>query len=311
MKLLALLVLPILVAGFFAVSQGAFPPPAQPRGVAAPYASSPNSVWWVGASSTDSSALPNTGVRGTIQVISQFIPNVLDFWVSDDLSNNEWGQVGYYLDASSTPIAFYQIWNLNTNTVLTSGTTSVTTGSHLFSMYLQAGTTWAFSLDGTVFGAYDMGASVSSSSYPVYALSEEQATSVFSFPTVTFGPAMQVLKSGAWADVSVARSYGTVWGVQGAAQNPSMPRDEITVGTGISLLSSKTELWSSGGSTTTTTTSFSNPTSTVTTTVTATDTTTQTVSATDTVTSVSTSISTVTTPTTVTSTTTATQTVTS
>ncbi|MDA4114095.1 MAG: hypothetical protein OK474_08620, partial [Thaumarchaeota archaeon] len=31
-----------------------------------------NGVWWVGAQSKDSSALPNTGVESRIQVLSQF-----------------------------------------------------------------------------------------------------------------------------------------------------------------------------------------------------------------------------------------------
>src|SRR5438132_4165375 len=77
-----------------------------------------SSVWWVGASSSDSSALPNSGVRGTFTVLSVPITGCLSFWVSDDLSNNVWGQVGYYICDSTTPTAFYQIWNLNTNTVL-------------------------------------------------------------------------------------------------------------------------------------------------------------------------------------------------
>ncbi len=134
---------------------------------------STTNTWWVGASSTDSSALPNTGVRGDIQVVSTAVSGTLAFWVSDALSNNMWGQVGYYLFHGSAPVAFYQVWNLNTYSVISTGTTAVDLGNHTFAMFLQGGTTWAYSLDGTVFGTYNMGSSVASSSYPVYAISEE------------------------------------------------------------------------------------------------------------------------------------------
>ena len=111
---------------------------------------------------------------------------LLGFLGDDGLSNGYWSQVGYYICASAVPIAFYQKWNLNTNTVLTSGSNSVSVGTHEFSMYLLTGTTWTYALDGSVFGVYDMGASTSSSTHPVYALSEEQADNVFPIPKVTF-----------------------------------------------------------------------------------------------------------------------------
>ena len=223
-----------------------------------------NSVWWVGASSTDSSAVPNNGVRGTIQVISTPVVGCLAFWVSDDLSNSNWGQVGYYICNASTPVAFYQIWNLNSNTVLTTGSTSVSVGTHTFSMYLQSGTTWAYSLDGVVFGTYDMGASSSSSSYPVYVLSEEEANSIFTFPTVTFPTALQVMKSESWNPVQTAKSYGTGWGVAGATQGTGLQADQVTVGGSLAVLTQGTQLWGTGTTSTskTTTTSTSKTTTT-------------------------------------------------
>ena len=245
MRLLPLLVLPLVAAALFAVNQGGFLQPSLPRVFYSSQAdpSPRGSIWWVGAYSTDSSALPNTGVRGTITVISSSTPDVLDFWVSDDLSNNVWGQVGYYIEDGATPVAFYQVWNLSADRILDEGVAQVTTGTHLFAMYLSRGTTWAFSLDGWVFGSYDMGASESSSSYRIYALSEEQAPRTFSFPAVTFGPALQVLKSGEWTDIAVARSYGTAWGLEGASQGSSMTGGEIVVGASLSSLSPGTQLW--------------------------------------------------------------------
>ena len=270
----ALTVLPVFLGAFLLVTAGhpaATTPNVLPATTfgAAPASGSSNQVWWVGASSTDPSAMSNTGVKGSFTVVSFSTQNVLDAWVADDLTNSIWGQVGYYIMSGQGPVAFYQIWNLSPQSVLTTGTTSVSTGTHTFSMYLQGGTTWAFALDGVVFGTYDMGASTSSSSYPVYALVEEQAPSVFSFPTISFSPAIQVLKSGTWSDASAANSYGTVYGVEGHDQNSALSADQIDVGSSIATLSGGTPLWSSAS--TTQTSSFSAPTtSTYTTTVTST-----------------------------------------
>src|SRR5208337_2221539 len=246
----------LLVGTAFAFSVFASIPSATPN-LQMPLLSSPGSVWWVGADSTDSSALPNTGVDGTIQVISTPVVGCLAFWVSDDLSNSVWGQVGYYICNTNIPIAFYQIWSLSNNTILTSGSTTVSVGTHTFSMYLQSGTTWAYSLDGTVFGTYNMGASVSSSTYPVYALSEEEANSTFAFPDVTFSTALQVMKSDSWNPVQTAESYGTSWGVVGAAQGTGLHADQITVGGSLAVLPQGTELWSTGSKSTTSSSSTS------------------------------------------------------
>src|SRR2546426_7959558 len=161
---LLVLVLIVVASGFYAATINA-PATATPVLSRFPATAGASSVWWVGASSVDSSALPNTGVRSTFQVITLPVVGCLSFWVSDDLSNNVWGQVGYYICDGTTPTAFYQIWNLNTNTVLSGGSSTVSIGAHTFSMYLQSGTTWAYAIDGTVFGTYNMGAAISSSTY--------------------------------------------------------------------------------------------------------------------------------------------------
>jgi len=306
MRATALCIVFVGVIIFFGLyfALGTSPPSSQanpPKGLFS--ATTGSSVWWVGAESTDSSALPNTGVRGTIQVVSLSVTGCLAFWVADDLSNDVWGQVGYFICSGSTPTAFYQIWGLGNNTVLSGGSENVGTGSHVFSMSLQSGTTWVYSLDGTSMGTYNMGASSSSSSYPVEAMSEEQGSSVFSIPEVTFSPALQVLQSGVWSSVSTATSYGTSWGIEGNAQDAGLGADEIIVGGSLSSLSQGTTLWSSGSTTTSSSTTFP-PTSTVTTTVTSTFDTTQT----DTVTSTATTTVTQTTTSTSTATSTSTKT---
>ena len=243
--------------------------PTPPQTFAAAQSSS---VWWVGATSTDSSALPNAGVKSVFRVISYPVTGCLAFWVADDLQNNMWGQVGYYICDSSSPMSFYQVWNLTANSVVGGGGGPVTPGSHTFSMYLQSGTTWAYALDGTLMGTYNMKSAVSSSTYPVYALSEEEGSSTFGFPAVTFSSAMEAFASGSWHNVQLGKSYGTAWGVQGERQNSTLAADEIVVGGSLAPLAAGSILWNTGtsSSTSTATSTMPPPTSTVTTTVTST-----------------------------------------
>lgn len=201
------------------------PPQFIANGVAGP-------VYQVGAMSTDPSALPNTGVRSTIQVVDAQTTGSLSFWVSDCLSNNVWGQVGYFISEGSLPVGFYQAWNLTSNTIIARGTTPIGTGEHTFSMYVQNGTTWAYAVDGVVFGTFNMGANSSGLNYPVYTLSESQ-NSTAEFPSVTFASVMQVFRSGSWSPVLRAVSYGTAWFVQGNLQNNRLGADEMAVGSGI------------------------------------------------------------------------------
>lgn len=221
------------------ISHGPFPLLLATAGSSMSYA-------YVGASTRDSSALPNTGVRTTIQVISEPISQLLSFWASDTLSNNLWAQVGYYLYQSSTPVAVYEIWDLTTNTRLATGTASVSVGTHQFSLWLQSGTIWAFALDGHVFGTYNMGTSVSSSTAPVRALSEEgYTTSPFPFSDVAFTSAIEVLNSGTWHQVQTGTSWGTAWGVYGNLQNTDLANDQIVISSSVPSLQPGTQLWSS------------------------------------------------------------------
>lgn len=194
-------------------------------------------------------------------MLSFSVTDCFSAWVGDEASGGIWGQVGYYICDGSTPYAFYQIWNLASNSVLSGGGASITDGLHTFTMSLQSGTTWAFTVDGTSMGTYNMGASSSSSSYPVEALVEGQGSSVFSIPAVTFSPSLQVLKSGTWSAVSSAVSYGSDWGVVGTVQDSALAKGDIIVSGALPSLSSGTLLWSSGSTTTTSSTATSTKTS--------------------------------------------------
>ncbi|MFI5421044.1 MAG: hypothetical protein ACHQ1H_08770, partial [Nitrososphaerales archaeon] len=227
-----------------------------------------SNTYWVGGSSNDNTALTNTGVRATIQVISFNVGAAcLSYWVSDELSNSMWGQVGYYICQGSSPIAFYQIWNLATNTVITTGTTAVSTGTHTFTMSLQSGTTWGYYVDNTLIGSYNMGSSISvpAGGYPVYALSEEGYTgSPFTIPQVSFPTAILVLKSGAWSPVQLSTSYGSSWGVEGNHQNSNLNVDALLIGGNVPIIPAGSTLWN-GMSTSTTSSSSSSTVSTTTT----------------------------------------------
>ncbi len=208
--------------------------------------------FWVGAQASDSAALPNAGVQARIEVVSQQVTGCLSFWVSEEANSTTWGQVGYYICNGDTPEAFYQIWN--SDSVLVTGTTSVSNGYHQFSMYVQSGDTWAYALDGTVFGTYSMGAGISSSTYPVQALSEEGYVSGPWTPAqVEFGTAIQVLRSGAWSSAQTASSFSSpygcssslmsCWGLQGNLQDPSISTDAIVVGGSAPQMAGGSPLW--------------------------------------------------------------------
>jgi len=206
-------------------------------------------------------------------VISSQVTGCLSFWVADEMSSNSvWGQVGYYICNGPTPVAFYQIWK--SGSVAVTGTTSLSTGSHQFSMYLQSGTTWAYLLDGGVFGTYNMGSSTSSTTYPIEALSEEGYVSAPWNPLQVQFTQVQVMSTGVWSPVPTGyEPYGcsqtnlySCWGAQGNLQNPSIPDDALVVGGSTPVILSGTTLWNDVTSTSTSTISTTSSTSSATTT---------------------------------------------
>ncbi len=250
-----------------------FPPP-----LAGPSVSSGSSYFYVGAQASTTICNPtcahvtNAGAQTSIQVVSQTVVGCLSYWLGDDSAANLWGQVGYYICNGATPVAFYQIWNLTTGAALTTGTTAVSAGYHTFSMYSQSGsTTWAFALDGTVFGTYDMGASLSLGTYPVQAASEEGLVSGPWNPAeVTFSSAMQTFLSAStnpagsgWSPVSSAfepwggcTSTGAVdnaggytcWGIAGNAQDSTIPANSLVVGGSRAAIAAGGNLWNGAAS---------------------------------------------------------------
>jgi hypothetical protein len=197
-----------------------------------------SNYWYVGVSSNESDFMSNQGIRGEIQVVpQQNTGSFLAFWVSETVSDGLWGQVGYYIFHDSTPLAFYQVWNLTSRQEINSGDMPVSLGNHLFSMSLTQGTIFEFSVDSLAIGHFVMGANSSSATDPVNALSEEgYCSSPFPFAPVSFS-AIQVLRGGEWVSLTSAESYGNSWGMVGSSQ------DQFTVGGDQLPLSEGTPLW--------------------------------------------------------------------
>lgn len=210
--------------------------------------------------STDRLNLPNSGIRGTIQVVSQQVSGCLSYWVDDDSAANIWGQVGYQMCDGSTPVAFYQIWNLETSTVLVTGTAPVSQGNHSFSMYsINGSDTWAYALDASVIGTYGMSATISSTTYGVSAYAEEgYVTSAYQPARQVEFSAIQTYNSSAAVWSPVQLTYEPIacgatgmscWGIQGNLQNSSIPAGGYVTGGTTPLVSWGTWLWN-GSSTT-------------------------------------------------------------
>jgi hypothetical protein len=214
-------------------------------------------VYYAGAMSKVTSAYPNQGVQGVINVVdmSSLPSTLIAAWVAETGEDSSviggdtiWAQVGYYTGEGNTPQAFYQIWNLTADTVLTSGFVSVSTGYHTFSMQLMSGTTWGFYLDGVSFGSYNLGVSAMGyyGSEPLEALVEEQGTTA-SFPDVEFTVAFEVYLGGAWVPVQSAYAYiDGPYGTVGTLQDSALASNQIVAGPGVTgSAANGATLWSS------------------------------------------------------------------
>ena len=216
--------------------------------------------WWIGATSTKTSGIPNSGVQATIEVIQE-PPGVaggcLSYWTSDVLDNLIWGQVGYSLcDIPNYPeykrTAFFQVWDLSVGPegemLVDSETTELSLGLHNFSMYLQSGTTWAYAVDGNVFGTYDMKATTATKPNAIDTLCEEGdgVVAAFAPPKVKVPIAMEVLNNGVWESASSAISYNSAGlsGVVGQAQDTNLTNDQLIIGGNEPTLPDNTVLWS-------------------------------------------------------------------
>jgi hypothetical protein len=221
-------------------STSTLPASASPSSSSTSNGKAGNGVFYLGAEAAGVANPANTGVRSYIDVQRFSVPvGCVAFWVSDDSAAGIWMQAGYYICDGSTPIVFMQVWNMSSYAVLYTNdmSTTPTVAQHQFTVSLQSGTTWVAAYDGTVIGTYNLQASASTASYPVFSTSEENGlTAPVSFPTVSFPFAIQAMVNGVWATPSAVQVYnsGANWGLQGLAQNPNLPGDSFVTGGSIS-----------------------------------------------------------------------------
>jgi MYXO-CTERM domain-containing protein len=203
--------------------------------------------WWFGASSSDTSAIPNSGVQMEANVIAKTPPEAangcVSVWTSDILSNDMWGQIGYSVcdipgDTTVNFTSFFQVWDLSVGpdgTLLVDQESSdITPGLHSFAMYVQSGTTWAYAVDGNVMGVCDMGSATGNAPYGVTTLLEEGdgVATAFTPPGIALPIAMEVLNAGKWGPAATALAVDTadIAGVAGQLQDPQLADDQMIIG---------------------------------------------------------------------------------
>lgn len=199
---------------------------------------------FVGGQINDSSALPNTGVRITVNVMQN--NQVTWLWISELLSTGHWAQGGVnYLTSDGSPQAFFEVWKPDFSGVVAGGPSrrvKINYGLHVFELMVQNGTTWTFKIDSKTIGTFDVGADGSNGpgAYPIEALAENSAP----VQPVSFS-GLQVFRNGAWAAPTgavLSFEQGT-YGVAGNAQDSSIPIGTFLVGTSIPVIASGVALW--------------------------------------------------------------------
>jgi Bacterial Ig domain len=209
--------------------------------------------WWIGATSPNVS-LPNSGVQTVLQEVDTQPPGFgcFDCWTSEYLDNDYWGQVGFSnctaAGESPTVGLFYQVWDVASNTIVGEGGSDVASpGLHTFAMSLQSGTTWAYSVDGNVFGLFDMKSATSSQPSAIGTFCEEGdgVTAPFVPPTISVPITFSLLNQGVWSGPAEGLAYNTanLSGVEGNLQDNSLPNGAIQLGGDSTYVVSNTPLW--------------------------------------------------------------------
>ncbi len=215
--------------------------------------------WWIGSESSATSGLPNDGVRTTMSAVN-YEPDggCFDCWTSEYLDNGYWGQVGfsacgYAPSSESNFTVFYQTWDADAGELLIDGeSTFITEGLHTFTMNLDAGTKWDYSVDGTIFGSYDMGSAAAAGPYAISTVCEEGDGVAVAFvpPTISVPATMQVDNGGSWSAATEGLIYNSAGlsGVWGNLQDSKLANDQTVIGGTTPFLAQNTPLWNGAGS---------------------------------------------------------------
>lgn len=214
--------------------------------------------WWIGASSTMTSAIPNSGVRMETTVVERpagAAGGCFSVWTSDVLDNQMWGQIGYSACDVGEELydltSFFQVWNLaigaDGELVVDQESNDITVGLHTFAMYVQSGTTWAYAVDGNAMGVCDMGSATGNAPYGVATLIEEGdgVAAAFTPPSVSFPVAMEIMSGTTWGPPTTAAVYNTAGlsGVVGHLQDTALADDQIIIGGTSPTLDAGVPLW--------------------------------------------------------------------
>jgi hypothetical protein len=215
--------------------------------------------WWIGASSTQTSAIPNSGVQMEATVVTTpagAAGGCFSVWTSDVLANDMWGQIGFSAcDDPGEPFydltSFFQVWNLAVGSdgelLVDQESDDITPGLHTFSMYVQSGTIWAYAVDGNVMGTSDMGSATGNAPYGVQTLSEEGdgVAAAFVPPSVPLPVAMEVRTGSTWGPATTALVVNTagLGGVVGSLQDSTLADDQIIIGGDSPTLAQDVPLW--------------------------------------------------------------------
>ncbi len=198
-----------------------------------------NCGWWTGAQSTATSGIPNDGVRTVMDAVD-FIPDAgcFDCWTSEYTENGVWGQVGWSYCGPANQASFttfMQVWSDAGIELVDQESSWITAGPHLFTMSLDAGTTWDYAIDGAIFASYDMGTATDDqpSSLETFCEEADGVVLAFNMPTTSVPVAMEVSNGGVWSPVDTGVSYespGNPTGVAGHAQDGSLADNQIVIG---------------------------------------------------------------------------------
>jgi hypothetical protein len=228
------------------------PAPATPHGGHADKADGPAGFWWKGARATDATAIENSGIEATFQVVNSPPPiGCIDWWTSETVMDGFWGQVGAeactFTGGTTSFRAFYQVWD-PTGIELVDASTPVSEGLHTFSMFVSEGTIWAFSIDAHAFGSFDMG-SAASDGVSAQTLCEQGdgVPAPYIGPEVYFPEVMSVLHQGTWMQPTgaVVKDTANIAGVVGANEDGALTANQMRIDGSTAFVAPDTPLWNS------------------------------------------------------------------
>ena len=215
-------------------------------------------------STTDSAAMPNSGLRLNITPFVEPLlgPDTSFQAAVEETIGNFDAVFGLFTNTGTAPIPFFSVFSNTTDATVhlaywPTATTAPET-SYDFELAWTNGTDWQLDVNHQVFGgndtagAFDFGTTEATwlpgLSYSEIALS---ASGTPAPGTLSTPLAFAVLQASGWylpdeAEAAFSPSSGAAWGIEGRLQHPTLAPGELVSGTGIAIVSNGTELWAGG-----------------------------------------------------------------